>query len=76
MRKSSRFRPLPPPPPEPSEALAEARALAAGAVKALDAGGHEKIAAEMLRRAATLTIHASWAETKDEAFAPEVEVVA
>lgn len=64
------------PPTTPEDDFEEARALAAGAIKALDAGGHERTAAEMFRRAAELTSRASWAVTKDEAYAPEVEIVA
>lgn len=41
------------------EALEEARALALGAARAIEAGGHESTAAEMLIRAARLAFHAA-----------------
>jgi hypothetical protein len=57
------------------EDLVEARALAEGALRALAAGGHEGIAAEMLRRAAKLADDARREVWIDEVLAPEISIV-
>lgn len=79
MRKNSKKAPPPLPPlpaPSPEEALAEAREYAAGALRALGTWGHEDVAAEMLHRAARAVDAARRDLFRDEALAPEVEVVA